>query len=592
MKREKFLSRTDREYIASMIPESTPDWKAAWEEGYKIGETLEIKETPFKKKYGVKSDVEYRMRLKETGKLCWKINTGLASIEEQAEAMKAAEKFNEETGMRISYAHQLPQNITGVPKDKRKGLPISLGFMLNEPEDWEKISMAATVQPIFGDNHLGWPNAVETTINSLKAGSTYTGLFSTYVQVAPGCPDEVWNMTQIVKALGITAAKYDEKVVVNDQSDDGYGAYFSDLATSLAMTRMDRYIVSDLCKTRFCYSFGNFTQNIMQKVALWLAASDIFSTDGQPGIGFMYPDTISHWDHHLHANYGFQIPEILMFVLAEDKFKTGSSFLTVPITEKVAIPTVSEMLDMTAACQRTEETVYYWRDLINWEPIEKLRDQIIDFSETMFQNMLDGLAEAGVDITNPIELMVVLKSMDPFALEKMFHPSIVNDGNDTMEPLIPAALWNATQNELADQIKELSSTKYPNLVKDKRICVASGDVHFAGAAVIVGVLEEFGADVVDGGNQLEAIDVLDLADEHGVTDICISLHNGQALPYAKLLVEMAKERGKEYRFFMGGVMQSFLNPDDEVPTDVTKEINELGIITCTTVEDLLDKLTR
>ena len=54
MPKRKFLSRTDREYIASMIPESTPNWKKAWEEGYKMGETLEIKETPFKKKYGVK----------------------------------------------------------------------------------------------------------------------------------------------------------------------------------------------------------------------------------------------------------------------------------------------------------------------------------------------------------------------------------------------------------------------------------------------------------------------------------------------------------------------------------------------------------
>ena len=57
MPKRKFLSRTDREYIASMIPESTPNWKKAWEEGYKMGETLEIKETPFKKKYDVKSDV-------------------------------------------------------------------------------------------------------------------------------------------------------------------------------------------------------------------------------------------------------------------------------------------------------------------------------------------------------------------------------------------------------------------------------------------------------------------------------------------------------------------------------------------------------
>mgnify|MGYP000001805634 CR=1 FL=1 len=101
--------------------------------------------------------VDYRMKLKEKGEMCWKINTGLSSVEEQVAAMKEAEKFNEETGLNISMAHQLPQNITGVPKDKREGLPISLGFMLNEPEDWEAITMASSVAPVFGDNHLGWP---------------------------------------------------------------------------------------------------------------------------------------------------------------------------------------------------------------------------------------------------------------------------------------------------------------------------------------------------------------------------------------------------------------------------------------------------
>lgn len=506
--------------------------------------------------------------------------------------MKEAEKFNEETGLNISMAHQLPQNITGVPKDKREGLPISLGFMLNEPEDWEAITMASSVAPVFGDNHLGWPNAVETTINSIEAGSQWTGLFSTYVQVAPGCPDEVWNMTENVKALGIVASRYDDKIIVNGQSDDSYGAYFNDLATSLAWARMDQYIVCDLCGARYSYSFGNFTQDIMHKTALWLAASEVFSKEDQPGIGFVYPDTISHWDHHIQANYGFQIPEVLLLILAEKHFKTGCAFLSVPITEKVAIPTVPEMLDMTGACQRAQEVAYYWEPLMNWDPIERLRDQTIELSDRMFHYMLDGLAEAGVDITNPIELMVVLKAIDPFTLEKLFHPSIVEDGNETIVPLMPAALWNATQNELANQITLLKDTKYPGLLKDHRICVASADVHFAGAAVIAGVMKEFGADVIDGGNQLEAIDVLDLADENNITDICVSLHNGQALPYAKLIVKLAAERGRKYRFFFGGVLQSFLNEDDDVPSDVTKEIQELGITTVTTVEDLLDKITQ
>ena len=108
--------------------------------------------------------------------------------------------------------------------------------------------------------------------------------------------------------------------------------------------------------------------------------------------------------------------------------------------------------------------------------------------------------------------------------------------------------------------------------------------------MIAEVLEKLGADVVHGGDSIEAIDALDLADEYGITDLCISLHNGQALDYARLLVELASKRNKDYRVFMGGVPTSFINETDTEPTDVTREIQDMGIVTSDTVEELLEKL--
>ena len=303
---------------------------------------------------------------------------------------------------------------------------------------------------------------------------------------------------------------------------------------------------------------------------MWLAASDTFKKDDQPGIGFIYPNTVDHWDHHIHANYGFQIPEALLAILVERKYKTGASFLSVPITEKITVPTIQEMLDMTGACQRAEESADYFEKLIDWTEIEVLRDKIKDFSEKMFMNILSGMKEAGVDITNPIELMVILKKMDPTKFEKMFHPSIVNDGKDQIVPLMPAALWQKSEKQIADIVNRLKASDLPANLKDKRVCVVSGDIHYFGALVVAGVLKGLGADVVDGGNQLEAIDVLDLADEHGISEICISLHNGHALHYSRLLTQLASERNKKYRFFMGGVLTSFVNETDTEPVDVTR----------------------
>lgn len=438
----KVLDQTNREYLASLIPKDIPDWKASWEEGYKIGQDIEIMETPFMKKYGVKSDAEYRLQQAAQGKLTYQINMGLASVEDEAEGLREAEKFMRKqdfvSALLISFRRILSvhRRING------KVCRPALGFDLDELSDWTTITQASTVQAVFADNHLGYPNAVETTINALKAGSMYQGMFGMFQQVAPGCPDEVWNMNENIKALGIVAAKWDDRVIVNSNQDDSLPAYCMDLASYLAWAKWERYVVTDLCKARYAFSFGNLTSNLIHKAAMWLAASDTFRRDDQPGIEFIYPNTVDHWDHHLHSNYGFQIPEALMLNLVERKYKTGGSFLSVPISEKVAIPTVPEMLDMTGACQRTDESAPYFEQMMDWTIVEETRDHIKEYSEIMFQNFLNGMEEAGIDITNPIEMMVVLKKMDPTKFEQLFHPSVVQDGKDRVEPMLPAALWS------------------------------------------------------------------------------------------------------------------------------------------------------
>ena len=260
--------------------------------------------------------------------------------------------------------------------------------------------------------------------------------------------------------------------------------------------------------------------------------------------------------------------------------------MSVPISEKVAIPTVPEMLDMTGACQRTDESAPYFEQMMDWTIVEETRDRIKEYSEIMFQNFLNGMEEAGIDITNPIEMMVVLKKMDPTKFEQLFHPSVVQDGKDRVEPMLPAALWSVSENMSRGIIDQLKDTECAKKLKGKRICIVSGDLHYFGLYVMSRVLEDLGADVLYGGNSMDAIDVLDLADEHGIKNIGISLHNGQALPYARLLKQLAEERGREYNFYLGGALTSFLHEDDEVPVDVTEYIEEMGLHTTSSVEEL------
>ena len=227
---------------------------------------------------------------------------------------------------------------------------------------------------------------------------------------------------------------------------------------------------------------------------------------------------------------------------------------------------------------------------MDWTIVEETRDRIKEFSEIMFQNFMTGMEEAGIDITNPIEMMVVLKKMDPTKFEQLFHPSIVQDGKSRVEPMLPAALWSLSENMALDIIKRFEGTEYEQKLKGKRVCVVSGDLHYFGLYVMSRVLVGLGADVLYGGNSMDAVDVLDMADEYGIKNIGVSLHNGQALPYAKLLDQLAKERNKEYNFYLGGVLTSFLHEDDEKPSDVTANIEELGLHTTKSVDELVEAL--
>ena len=110
----------------------------------------------------------------------------------------------------------------------------------------------------------------------------------------------------------------------------------------------------------------------------------------------------------------------------------------------------------------------------------------------------------------------------------------------------------------------------------KQIVVGSGDAHTYGLVLVEGVLQEMGAETVNAGVDMDAVDMLDLADEVGTRYIGISCHNGQALDYGKQILALAKERGREYWIFMGGKLNAIL-PGDSEPTEIGDKLLDLGI---------------
>jgi methylmalonyl-CoA mutase cobalamin-binding subunit len=580
------MNRTEKEYLLSLVPKDLPDWRKIYEEGKARGAALKSGITRYCRENGYTNLVDIRTDKAKKGEIIWKVIMGLASVEDQIKGLRYLESLKEKNGAAIDEHMIIPGIQTAIPKELREPSAKGTSFVLEEAEDWVKIADATSIQPCFNDWHMG-PNAVFTVENSIKVGSNYLGVYAQFVWDYPGVSDDVYHLSEVLKSLGMVAAKRADKFVVDTYLDDGIPSYFLDIASYLGFSRLEKYIVSDLCGARYACSFGQLMDKIIPKMAFWLAAAEVLKEPDQPGCGYIFSDCLSHWDHDLEANYGFLVPELLTMILVEKKYHTGIAILPIPITEKVEVPTPQGIGNIQTAAHRAVAKADELSDCFDFTPIEDMRDMIIEQGLKFFENILAGFTEAGIDIHNPLALMLVLKNMDPSKLEEFFHPRKASDGS--VIPFIPTSM---AQNCLAEKDKILTSvkedTRYKKIMNMKFV-MASGDAHWYGKFVVSGVLSGLGAEIVDGGVGLDPVDILDLADEAGVRDVCISLHNGQALNYSREITQLASKRANSYNFYVGGVLNSILE-GDETPSDVTDMIEQLGVHTAGTVEELLLKL--
>ncbi len=580
------MDQTEKEYLLGLVPKNLPDWHSLHAEGKSRGASVVAGISRYCRDNGYTSEVDMRMKKIGEGKIVWRTIMGLASVEDQIKGLQYLESLKEKNGTVLDCHMIIPSVQTAVPKEFRDLSSKGTSFILDKEEDWQRIADAASIQPCFEDWHMG-PNAVFTTENSIKVGSSYLGVFSQYVWDYPGVGDDVYHLSEVIKALGMVASKKDDKFVIDSYMDDGIPSYFLDITSYLGYARLEKYIVSDLCNARYACSFGQMLDRILPKMAFWLAASEILKEHDQPGCSYIFSDCLSHWDHDLEANYGFLIPEVLMMILVEKKFNTGTAILPIPITEKVTVPTPEGIGNIHAAAQRAAGKAVELMDLIDFTPILKMSDIIIEEGYKFFNNILNGFKEAGIDINNPLELLLVLKRIDPSRLEELFHSRKASDGS--VVPFIPTSMAKNCIEQKNSILRKVKTMHDLHRIKNKKLLVASADAHWYGKFVVIGVLAGLGSDIVDGGVGLDPIDVLDLADEAGIRDICISLHNGQVLNYMKEIIQLAEYRSKDYNFYVGGVLNGILE-GEEVPVDVTGLVEELGVHTAQTVESLIEKL--
>lgn len=581
----------EKAYLRSLIPDNLPPGRKVLQEGIEIGRKVVTGKSRFQREQGYASDVDFRQEMKKKGEMVWGIIMGLASVDDQVNGMDYLYQFAQRTSVDIDVHFIIANMLTGLPRELRNKAPKGTSFILDKPLDWQRIAEAAPVSIDFGDFHLGSPNALENTIRAVENGSSYSGVFAQLAWDFPLYDNDIKFVSDNLKALGVLAAKRDEKFVAGTYYDDGIPGYFLDYASYLGYALFEHYIICELCGARYAASYGQMMNKPAQKIAFTMACCRLLEKPDQPGVDYVYTNAIDHWDHDIEANYGVSLPEYLMMIAANKKYHLGMRIQLIPITEKIAVPTPTAIANMAAAARRLEENSDQWIDMLDFDTCEKMCDLLIEKGTIFFRNILSGLQDAGFDIEDPMQMMMVIRRINAIKMEKMFHPSRQENPNGEFSAYVPTTMGQQCLEEKERIVQNMIGLGFGGKLADKRVVLASADAHYYGAFVVDEVLTALGAEVLNGGVDFDGADVLDLAEEENPDFVCVSVHNGQALDYSKQLLELSSKRNKKWPIFMGGKLNGIL-PGESLPQDMSGFINEMGIIACNSLPEMVERMLK
>lgn len=577
-----------KEYIASLIPDGFPDGREMVREGVEMAKDIPWNKSLFLRENGFESHLAYRKENLKNGKQTYQLLMGLSTLEEELEGIKKIDEFAQRTGFEVRSMQSIPSQLVGLPPEYWKGAPKPTSYMMEKEADWIAHTEAAPVDVCWQDWHLASPNNLEQTKYALKAGTSRLGCFSTFIWEYPGYHDEKKRFSDMCRTMGILAAKKDEGLDCITYPEDGLPGFFMDIVSFVGYEMIEHYIIEELCGARMSFSFGGLLSEILPRMAFALAMEKLYGTPEHPFITYYNGSTNEQWDHDIEANYGLAASEMLIQSIINLKYQIPAVINPVSITEALRVPTLDELLNVVKCGLGVERKAKEWIEFIDFTKFEDMRDLLIEKGTAFYHNVLDGFREAGVDIEDPLEMIVVLKRFDPVRFEHEFHPSMAEHGH--FVAYVPTVMGNETIELKNKVVKELKDKGYENMIKGKKVICASADGHSYGLLLIDNVWTEMNAEVINSGTNMEPAFVLDLADEEDADVICISVHCGQSLDYAKQLKEYEKKRGKKYNIIMGGLLNAML-PGYTEPVDVSDLIKDLGICATNNFEEQINFMT-
>ena len=571
--------------LSHYLPQDCPDGRALLEEGRRIGDDVKMGVSLLCEMHGVTSEVQYKKKMVEEGRLMTSLNIGMQTWAETARALEQIWEASDKRGFRIDrYQMQMDRRM-GLPRELWSKAAKETGPMLETEADWWATAHTVPIQPQLGDMMIGSPMSVSNARNALQSGVTYIGNMSQFSWKYPGWPgDDVEQMAEMVKAMGLMASKRDDDAMFQSYLEDGFPAQFKDYCSYIGWALFERYLVNEVMGSRLSIAYGGLTHNPVTKCAVVLALEKI-KPEGT--CNSFYHCNTTAYSPEIDENFAVLSIDDLYLMLAQLRTKSGAAVLSIPVTEALRVPSWEEIVQVQTVAHRIARDAPRLMESFNWDHIEGLADSMIDGGRRFHANIMEGLEDLGVDMGDPMQLLLTIRRMGGTGIENRWG---VGELPTSDAEIYGPEIATDTYLDFVERRSRVKSIFSANGLPKKdqiRLVVGSTDIHEYAMFLIVEGLQTLGIEPIVAGTSVDPDEFADLALEAGASAILVSTHNGMALTYAKQLRDEVAARGLKLKIAMGGTLNQDIE-GEPTPIDVKDDLKALGVHVCTDVTDLLD----
>jgi methylmalonyl-CoA mutase cobalamin-binding domain/chain len=575
--------------LGALLPDDLPDGREAVAEGRAMAAGIERGRSLFCERNGVGSEREWRERARHEGFSCTCMNIGLATWPDTREALGLIHEDALRRGVRPPDRFNLiAERRMGLPKDKRAEAPQETGPVMMTEQDWWELAHTAPIQPEAADNSIGGPGSLENAVDALQAGITTIGVLSQYSWRWPYWDDEISQTVAVLRAAGVLAAFKDEGVVFDSYLEDGYPGVFHDYANYVGWAMVERYISEELIGAAYSPSWGGLTQNPAIKSAVTLAL-DAVNPDRVP-LSFIQGDTIGNTPD-FDANMAVLNTDVLFMKMVDSRYRLGGAPIAVPVTETERIPSWQEVATVQTISRRLEDYVPLVEPVVDWAKIEAMRDELVRGGRRFFENAVQGLSGAGIDVHDPAQLLLVLRRLGSARCEELFGAGEADpEFPRGRRPVLQTDLVRSTMEERERLLEALRDRHEEESIRGMKVLVTSTDVHEFAEFLLASSLAAVGTEVINFGINRDPEDIVKAVVETDADAVVITTHNGVARSFGqRLMGELSGAGTGEVPVFMGGVLNEDVE-GSEIPIDVRGDLNALGIETPGTIDRLIEAL--